>query len=132
MKKHRQWNSERPVDIGEVENFQWDDENLDHCADHSLGPRIARQVKDDLPLAFPNKPKRRAPFYMVGRAANGLLWTIAIEPTATPKLWRPITGYPSSEQQQDQYHKWIGKPARKIRENASKKTKRQTVPKEPG
>ena len=73
------------VDIGEVEEFEWDQENLDHCADHGFGPRIARQVKDDLPRAFPNERKRRAPFYMVGKAENGLLWTIAIEPTSTPK-----------------------------------------------
>jgi hypothetical protein len=113
--------SRRPVEVGEVEEFQWDDENLVHCANHNFGPRIACQVKNDLPRAFPNNPKRRAPFYMVGRADNGILWTIAIEPTPTAKLWRPITGYPSTASQQEQYHRWIGEPLKKARANAPQK-----------
>lgn len=114
-----------PVDIGEVAEFQWDDENLLHCAAHGFGPAIARQVKDDLPRAFPNNPKRRAPFYMVGKADDGILWTIAIEPTSTPRLWRPITGYPATWRQQEQYYRWIGEPLRKAKANARKKSDRK-------
>ncbi len=116
--------SRPPVDIGEVEEFQWDDENLVHSAAHGFGPSSARQVKDDLPRAFPNNPKRRAPFYMVGKANNGALWTIAIEPTFYPKLWRPITGYPTTARQQEQYYRWIGEPLRKAKANARKKKNR--------
>ena len=93
----------------EVDEFEWDDENMVHCGLHDFGPRIAEQVRSRLPLYFKNKAGRRATYVMVGPDRSGRSWTIAIQNTDSRGRWRPITGWLSSPQEVEQYYRTIGR-----------------------
>ena len=110
----------KAVEIGPVREFVWDDWNLAECAYHGFGPRIARQVKEDMPQAFPNRPSRRREYLMIGQSSSGAFWTIAIESTGQPSLWYPLTEYPSNPTEIEHYYHWIGKPAKKRTRHAHK------------
>jgi hypothetical protein len=85
-----------PCEIQLLE-FDWDDDNVAHCARHGVTPVAAEEVKDGLPKFFLNDPGKTGTHIMIGPDASGRHWTIVIMPTSHPGQWRPITGWPSDK-----------------------------------
>ncbi|MBI4321833.1 MAG: hypothetical protein HY675_25345 [Chloroflexi bacterium] len=51
-----------------------------------------------------NKRRRRGKFKMVGPDAGGTFWTIVLEPTREPGVWRPVTGWQTEPGELSLYH----------------------------
>ncbi len=83
----------------EVNGFEWDEKNETHSARHQVTPIIAAEVLCGTPLFFRGRPRRTATHMMIGPALDGRFWTVHILETAKPGIWRPITGWPSTERE---------------------------------
>ena len=86
----------------EIEHFQWDEENENHQT-HGLNVWIADQVKDNTPVFFPNERDKTGSHKMIGPDNDQRFWTVILVRTDTPKIWRPITGWPSGDSELDAY-----------------------------
>jgi hypothetical protein len=107
VKKRRKF--KRPRNIGEISHLKWTDETIEKARiKHGFGPRLANQVKNDLPLFFPNATDRSASHLMVGRSEDGRYWTVAIRPTDEEGIWQVITGFEAGAKQVEMYHQWVG------------------------
>lgn len=102
-----------------VDAFVWDEENESHCMRHGLTPFIAEEVRSRAPLFFLNKKRTTGSHLMIGPALNGRFWAVVILKQDNPGLWRPITGWPSSERQIVLYNEKLRQPKRR------KNTKRE-------
>jgi|SRR5208337_777563 len=101
----------RPRNIGVIASLKWNDETIEKVRlKHGFGPRLANEVKDGLPLFFPNAIDKAASHLMIGQSGDGRYWVVAIKPTDEDGIWRVITGYEAGPKQIEQYHKWIGQP----------------------
>jgi hypothetical protein len=79
-----------------IEEWQWDDANLDELAAHGLTRRIVEQVSEERPRFRRNKVRRAATHQMIGPDRGGKHWIICIAPVSgVPGLWRAITGWPA-------------------------------------
>lgn len=81
-----------------VDELQWDETNLEHCARHGLTAEIAEGVRSDAPEFFRETRKSRTGTHaMVGPCADGRVWTIKMKRANHQGVWRPITGWPSTK-----------------------------------
>lgn len=85
------------MSMPDVADFLFDDENEDKIAAHGLTPRRVLQVLENAHIIAPNRRGRRAPVLIVGRDNGGACISIPIEPTNHPLVWRPVTAWPSKE-----------------------------------
>jgi hypothetical protein len=85
------------MSMPDVADFVFDDENEDKIAAHRLTQRRVLQVLENAHIIVPNRRGRRAPFLIVGRDNGGACISIPIEPTNYPLAWRPVTAWPSKE-----------------------------------
>jgi hypothetical protein len=79
-----------------VNLLEWDEANESHLADHGLTAEMVEEVLDNDPLFFNNVPGRTATHVMIGVTNSGSHLRISILETH-PGVWRPITGWRSSE-----------------------------------
>ena len=73
-----------------IENWHWDDDNIEHLARHSLTPEIVIEVAGDLPLFRENLRGRAASHQMIGPDRMGETWVISIRGLS----WRRGFGEP--------------------------------------
>jgi uncharacterized DUF497 family protein len=78
-----------------IAEFLFDDVNEEKIARHGLSIRRVRQVLDNVHVIAPNRRARRGMYLVIGRDHGGAAITVPVEPTHDPKLWRPITAWPS-------------------------------------
>ena len=77
-----------------VEDFLFDEDNIEKIANHGLTPRQVRQVLSNRPrLITRNRAQRRASHVLIGRDDAGLCIAIPIEATRQSGLWRPVTAW---------------------------------------
>jgi hypothetical protein len=86
--------------------FEWDERNLRHIFEdspHGLTPQIVQTVAASGPLLVPNQPGvgRSGSHIMIGMATEagaspGRFWTVILLDLGRD-LWRPITGWPSTD-----------------------------------
>ena len=82
-----------------VEEFEFDDDNLDELWEHQITDDDVLSVRFDRDdtIFLRNKNNKSGTHKMVGRDANGRLLTIILKPISRREgIWRPITGYPSN------------------------------------
>ena len=81
----------------EIENLLW----LPANEGKLLGHGISRNEVDTLVLRGEWAVYRHDDYpvqvRIVGPTPTGRLITVALDPTDDPKVWRPVTGWPSSE-----------------------------------
>lgn len=94
-----------PWSIIEVSEFEWDERNEEHCAQHKLTPATVEEVKDGLPKFFLNDPGKTGTHIMIGPDRGGKCWTIVILPVGKRGLWRAITGWPSTRTEIMKYNR---------------------------
>src|SRR5580765_2287567 len=87
----------------EIDDLEWDDENMHHCAANGVNMWDAEAVLRARPRFFPNKESRRGTHMMVGNDAKGRFCTIILRMSARPRAWRPVTAWPSKHQEVDYY-----------------------------
>ena len=95
----------------------WDDDNIDHIAEHGLHPEQIEEVyygEGPYPtLALKNKEKRgRTPEYryrLWGTDASGIFIEAIIAPYPEYGLWRCVTAFPMSPATQRAYLRRIKK-----------------------
>ncbi len=89
-----------------IEEWQWDDGNLDHLAEHGVTRHIVEQVSLTAPRFRPNP--RRLPHgrQMIGPDYGGGMWLICIVPIQEhPGLWRAYTGWPAEPEDEKWYRR---------------------------
>jgi hypothetical protein len=89
-----------PVDVLAL---AFDDRNLAKLAAHGLTMRDALDVLDEDPRLMLNKSPEGAPYVLIGPTAVGRMVTLPIDPTNEPGVWRPRTGYASSDAEAIRY-----------------------------
>jgi hypothetical protein len=89
-----------------IDEWQWDDANLDELARHGLGRHAVEQVSEESPRFRRNKGGRAATHQMIGPDRGGRLWVICIAPVpGVSGLWRAITGWPAEPEE----YQWYGR-----------------------
>lgn len=80
-----------------VDELEWDETNLEHCTRHGLTAEIAESIRSKAPEFFRETRKGRTGTHaMVGPSADGRSWTVKMIRTNRQGVWRPITGWPST------------------------------------
>jgi len=80
-----------------IRGFAWDDENEEELARHGLTLAQVDEVLSSTHLVQRNKRRRRATHRIVGRDNGGAYLTIPIQPTTDSAIWRPVTGWRSTD-----------------------------------
>jgi hypothetical protein len=80
----------------DVQRFDWDEENEGHQK-WGLNLWIADDVLNNRPIFFPNERRKTGSHKMIGPTFTGSFWTVILKRTGLAKVWRPITGWPSSD-----------------------------------
>ena len=83
-----------------VEEFAYDDENIEKFWRHGLKVMQIDQVLDSGFRTKRNRNERRASHIVVGRDRSGRCIAIPIEPTSDPVVWRPVTAWPCKPAEQ--------------------------------
>ena len=91
----------RPI----VNDFLIDSDNAEKFAMHGLTFRQVQQVLDDQIYVGRNKRGQRTPVVVIGRDHGGLCITIPVEPTLEEDVWRPVTAWPCSKNEEDRLEK---------------------------
>lgn len=87
-----------------IEQWHWDEGNLEELARHGLSRRVVLQVAREAPKFRRNKRGRAASHQMIGPDAGGTLWTVCIvEVPWAPGEWRAITGWPATSAERQWY-----------------------------
>jgi len=77
-----------------IQEWQWDDGNLEELAAHGLERRTVLEVWRTDPRFRPNKAGRAATDQMVGPDVGGRMWVVCIlESERSTGVWRAVTGW---------------------------------------
>lgn len=89
-----------------IGDWEWDDDNLEHLAQHGLGRRVVLQVAGEDPRFRRNKRGRAASHQMIGPDHGGHFWTVCVvERSDKQGTWRAITGWPSEDPEKAWYRR---------------------------
>jgi hypothetical protein len=88
----------------DVDGFLFDDRNIAKLAEHEVTIREAFEVLEGNPKGFRNHSEG-APWVLVGATLSGRMITLPIDPSDEPGMWRPRTGYDSSNKELRRYEK---------------------------
>lgn len=81
-----------------IEEWEWDDENVEHLAEHGVRPADVFAVWRESPKYRRNRKNRAASHQMVGPDGNGGFFAIFIRENEIMKgRWRVITGRPATD-----------------------------------
>lgn len=83
-----------PAEI-EVNDLDWDHQNVEHIARHDVGPMEVEFVLGNEPRFFLNKPGRSATHVMVGEDQWGRVLFVPILCVEWPTKWRVISAWES-------------------------------------
>ena len=88
-----------------IEEWIWDEGNLEELARHGLQRRTVLEVAEEAPLFRRNKRHRAASHQMIGPDRGGSMWTKCILSVLEKGIWRAITGWPSEDQEVTWYRR---------------------------
>ena len=86
--------------------FEWDEANSLKLkgAGRGITPELCREIADIDPWFFIEaRENRSGDYWMIGPDASGRIWTIVLV-SRGDGLWRPISGWPSTNRQIRSYH----------------------------
>lgn len=87
-----------------IEEWQWDDANIDKLASRGLTRKRVLQVANEAPKFRRNKRGRSATTQMIGPDVGGTTWTVCIaEVPWCCGLWRAITGWRATSAERTWY-----------------------------
>lgn len=86
-----------------VYDLEFDDDNTEELARHSVSIEEAFQVLDGRPRFFRNKRPHATAVIMVGPTSGGRLLTLPLAETPVAGLWRPASGWDSSPGERARY-----------------------------
>jgi len=86
-----------------VEGFAFDERNSAKLRLHRVSISEALEVLWNSPKAFRNPSQEGAPYVVIGPTHSGRMVTLPIDATDDPEIWRPRTGYPSSQRETKRY-----------------------------
>jgi hypothetical protein len=86
----------------DVEEIEWDAENIEHCALHKLTPEIVEEVRLGEPRYFLNAEGKTGSHVMIGPIKSGQIWTVILLELGGGK-YRPITGWRSENREIRRY-----------------------------
>lgn len=89
-----------PIDVYDL---LFDDRNLAKMALHGVSIRDALEVLDENPRLMINRSAEGARYVLIGPNYVGTIITLPIDPTTERGVWRPRTGYPSSQSEIARY-----------------------------
>jgi hypothetical protein len=87
----------------EIRQLQWDDANRDELARHRIADSEAQELLDVDEWVADTHPAYPGQVRIIGRTRSGRWLTVALEPTARPEVWRPITGWDSTPTERAYY-----------------------------
>ncbi|HLF79746.1 MAG TPA: hypothetical protein VJB57_19870 [Dehalococcoidia bacterium] len=94
----------REPDEIEVLELEFDDENLQHLADHGVEQADVLDVWLNAPRFFRNLEGRGGTHVMLGPDKSGRFFYIALVQTGVDGRWRPVTGYPYNRRRALRYY----------------------------
>lgn len=79
-----------------IDDLEWDEANEDHVFGHGFTRVRLNAVLEGPYLVLRNKRSGSGEYKIVGRDRGGMLVTIVIAQTRKAGVWRPVTAWPSS------------------------------------
>ena len=86
-----------------ITEFEWDDENLEHLGPRGIEPEDGDAMLGARITVVKNKGSRSGSHRFIGRGRGGRFLTLVVVATSDPARWRPITGWPSTEEERRRY-----------------------------
>lgn len=85
-----------------IEQWHWDDGNLEHLRAAGLSWRTVYEVAEEAPRFRVNKKNRAASHQMVGPDYAGHMWVLCIvEAPGFSGVWRAVTGWSARDHEKD-------------------------------
>lgn len=75
-----------------VYEFEWDEGNAGHVAEHGITDIEIDQMLSNQHLVVPNRG-REPRMFLLGQTDGGRILTVVVEPTRIDGTWRPITAW---------------------------------------
>ena len=88
-----------------ISELEWDDENIEHIAQHGVNPKEVEEVCSGLHLSERERAQR---YILSGQSASGRYLNVVIERIGKG-LFRPITAFEMSENYKRRYRKRLRK-----------------------
>ena len=88
--------------IGEL---QWDDENIEHIAQHNVNPQEVEDVCFGIHISKREGGQR---YILSGQSAGGMYLNVVLERVGK-RLFRPVTAFEMSEKYKRRYRKRLRK-----------------------
>jgi uncharacterized DUF497 family protein len=79
--------------------FEFDDENAEHIARHGITPEEIEQITGNAYVTARNAGVPENRILMIGQTDGGRALTIVLEATRDDVVWRPITGWDSTQEE---------------------------------
>ena len=87
-----------------VDEWEWDDGNIEELAHQGIYAGTVYQVADGRPRFRRNKRSRAATHMMIGPDFGGRIWVVCIvQLHGRPGIWRAIAGWPAGKAEQEWY-----------------------------
>lgn len=87
-----------------IEEWEWDEANIQEIARHGLIPRTVLGVGSNAPRFRRNRKGRAATHQMIGPDPGGTMWVVCILQTR-PGRWRAVTGWEARAQEIEWYRR---------------------------
>jgi hypothetical protein len=87
----------------EVKAFVWHEDNVEKLRTHRIEPSEVQEMLDADAWVTTSHPDYPDHVRIVGPTNRGRLLTVALAPTADPTIWRPVTGWRSSDEEMAYY-----------------------------
>jgi hypothetical protein len=82
----------RPARTIRIQDWEFDEGNLEELAAHGLTVEILDVVLESRPRFRRNKKDRAVTHQMIGPDSGGRFWVVCVVETG-PQIWKPITGW---------------------------------------
>lgn len=89
-----------------VNEWEWDESNIIHLAEHGIGPRIVVEIAeyDDPRFREDEDEEHASSHHMIGIDRGGTIWVICVVGVDEQEnRWRAITGWKADEDDKDWY-----------------------------
>jgi uncharacterized DUF497 family protein len=79
--------------------LEFDDNNIEHLGKHGIAPEEIEQITGNDYITARNVRQPESRIVMIGRTDGGRLLTVVLEATRDDVVWRPITGWESTQEE---------------------------------
>jgi uncharacterized DUF497 family protein len=93
------------VDV-DIYLLEWDESNETKLADHGITPWELHQMLSNRHVTADNPRGGEGRILLIGETNGGRLLTVSLQDTNDPAVWRPVTGWDSSDGERSLFQRY--------------------------